>query len=980
MERLNAIMFSQSGIGRRLFVAFLIIASLSLTPGLFAWLILRDVAETQTLLSARALPAVVTAQSMVESSDQLVAMGPALRRVNDPVEFERQKTDFARLRDQIRRLLTREGEPVTGSSHTSRLKYEIESLLSDLERQEALVAERLPLAARFENVVGQTMDAARNLTELSETFVSNAHALSLALIADLYKPKDPKLEDEAKLEMLDQIVERNIYNLQQMSELRLAASQIGVVVNKFRYASKAIEVSDIRTEYLAYIETITRRVTGIADPTRRQQAKSYLEALRNAISDNAPDGGLAGARSRIVAIGAQSDNLARTAERSADATRTIAADLLKAAQASSAAAASRGESAVTWGFIILIMSTVAAVGASGFVVWLLVERRLVRPLEEVTLALERLSDGDVDVDVDIRGAPELQQLGRAVVVFRDESKRRRMLEVEQAETNLELLRHRRDLQQLVREQTAMLEAANELLRIEAVEHAAARTRAEAASRAKTEFLAVMSHEIRTPLTGMIGMMDLLSSAELKPEQARWLDGARRSSAALLRVLDSILSYGRAETSEIALDIEPVDVRTLVEGVGALMQPVAEAKGLCLELEVDPDLWPLHRADDGKIQQIIVNLVSNAIKFSERGVVRVEVVALDEDQDFQSVRFDVNDMGVGVPSDQLERIFEPFAQADNSITRRYGGTGLGLAISRRLAALMGGEVSAVSEPGRGSTFSLTLRLERAERYHYDAARRERGIEPVQSRQVLLIEDDEATRIVASTYLERLGHEVIAACDGASAVEALEQFRPDIIVTDVSLPDFDGPEVVARLRERLGDPHLPAVCMSAHVFPDDVERFVSLGMNAFVAKPLSPIALSGAMASALNSSSLAHHHEAFAADLAALGPAVMASLIEAARNTMPARLDALDRALAEGDGDNLRRLAHAIQSTAGSLNMSRLLESAQRVERSGAGPGDGELSRLVAECRLAWDAGLKAIESQVQAAQSAPRTQATAAPDR
>jgi two-component system sensor histidine kinase TorS len=949
-----------------LFFAFLIIVSLSLTPGFFAWLILRDISDAQTDLSARALPAVVSAQALVELSGQLVAMGPALRKIDNREGFARQEGEFGRLRRRMTKLLSEATDPADRAAYTNELRGQITRLLGDLERQKALVAERLQLGARLEASVARTMAAARDLTNLSETFVSNALALNLAVIAELYKPDGPSADASMRIELLDQLVEKNIYNLQNTAELRLAASQLGLVANKFRSASAGAEIEQTKTDYLTYVETIGRRVKGVADPTRRKQAEQLLHVLADAIRTDASDGGLAGSRSRLVAISAQSDHLAQTAERSAEATRTIALDLLKDAQAASATAASRGATAVTWGLIVLVVSSAAAVGASGYVIWALVERRLIRPLDEVTTALERLSDGRLDVDVDVHHVPDLRQLGRAFRVFRDESRRRRTLEIEQAATNAELLRHKNDLQALVREQTSLLEKANEKLRIEAEEHSAARDEAETANRAKTEFLAVMSHEIRTPMTGMIGMIDLLGSVPLGSEQAQWVESAKRSSRALLRILDSILAYARVEASELVLDLETVDLRFLVENIAALMRPVADAKGIDLIVEMGPELWPFHMCDDGKIQQILANLLSNAIKFSDRGAVRMVVSARDEAGSIQAVRIDVVDEGVGISPEQMDRIFEPFVQADRSITRRYGGTGLGLAISRRLAAIMQGDVSAVSAPNGGSTFSLKLHLERGGAVSDTAAPEAPAGTPVTSCRVLLIEDDDASRTVVSTYLRRLGHEVSAAADGAGAERSAREVRPEIVITDVSLPDVAGPDVVVRLREQLAAPGLPAICMSAHVFPEDVERFSSQGMNAFVAKPLTPKSLQDAIASVLEGAVRANLKAAFDADLAALGPDVMASLVEEGRLTMSSRLNALEQARKAGDGDAIRQIAHAMRSTAGSLNLVPLTEAAERLEYFDAADGTQDLERLISECRHTWLVGLGALACLVDAA--------------
>lgn len=509
-------------------------------------------------------------------------------------------------------------------------------------------------------------------------------------------------------------------------------------------------------------------------------------------------------------------------------------------------------------------------------------------------------------------------------------------------------------------------------------------KAQSSEKAKAQFLATMSHEIRTPINGVLGMLTLLEKSELSEHQAKQARLARISAASLLNLINDILDFSKIEANRLELEIIEFNLREMLESAVDMLRVRADENNVRLTLDTSAMMFNYALGDEGRIRQILLNIVGNAIKFTSNGDVTLKVKFGMDANNRSQLAFDVIDTGIGMSEDQLAHVFDSFTQADASTTRKFGGTGLGLTISRQLIQLMGGNIQVESEKARGSHFSITLpiqpvaSLENAGQTQEKYPLASRGEKSHKGMRVLLVEDNEINQEVVIGLLETSELMLQVAADGREALAILQSQPPfQLILMDCNMPHMDGYEATRQIRHNpayISHREVPIVALTANAFAEDREKCRAAGMDDFMTKPLDEHDFFRCIHHWLNNHDNRtrdpHRDSESVSDTVADTPSTQAQmwdrsaalkrvrnkedrlikLIQMFLDGMPERLAAIEQAFAHQDSETIRSMAHTAKGVAGNLGAEILMHLAHVVElqaRSGELQGlDNKISEMIA----------------------------------
>lgn len=951
---------SRTSIGQMLLMAFLAIAGLPTITGILGWFELREVARNQAMVVTNAIPAISEVRGFAQESSRIVAVAPELAAVTtETARRERAAYLFAQvdaLTDRVARYET------TGNLAPAGLEQAKADVRGSIEGLDRLVQNRIIATAAQTARLREGLWATTELLEIADTLVANAQMSTSAAISNLYDLESTAPDTEERLYALDKLIEVDLFRQGMMSEMRSQIGEVGLLLNRLVTVQSQSELAQLQAAMTVRIDIVTRRILAVNDPIRAERALSLLQLIRPSSAPPPDAEDLFNLTRGILDLNqliGQAQGKVSAAVGRLDKEAQALADLITSSVNQAGEGATEAIRATQQ---LYARGSVAALLISLAVVWFYVRGNIKRRLEALSATLTRLAQGEAVERITPQGMDEIAEMEAAAEVFRLQGIENHALAAERDQSFSELQRHRLELQLLVDEQTQQL-------RGEVSAHAEARDRAEAADRAKSEFLAMMSHEIRTPMNGVLGMLRSLARDGLTPRQERQLQAAHASGEGLMTILNDILDYSKIEAGNAKLTEVIFSPSKLMRDIAVLMTPSAHENGLAFYLDLPVDLPAALSGDMGKLRQILFNLVSNAVKFTQKGEVRLSVSVTG---DGPQLTFIVKDTGKGISERAQDRVFGVFEQEDVQTARQYGGTGLGLAICKRFADAMGGSLSVQSTVGQGSSFTFVAKFVAA-----TAAELPRdpivvaGQSLVRKLHALVVEDNDINQMVIRTYLEDMGHVATVVATAEAALLSMQDPVFDVILMDVNLPGLSGTAATKKIRamadERIAE--MPIIGISAHVQEADIQENLAAGMTAVLAKPLSLEALQSALQDHVPQW---HVLLMLAQDV---GPTRAAALARMLLDGLPANITALQAAASCADYKALSRAAHELKGAAGNFDLGPLIAQLGRIEALATLGASTELDRdlddltdAIGRARFAVEAALRMLDASLnQAAQ-------------
>ncbi|SEA81646.1 two-component system, OmpR family, sensor histidine kinase TorS [Acidovorax soli] len=960
-------------IGLALAVGALLTAAVAAT----AWLSFNQVVGLQRRIIDNTVPALEAVGAVTQLNNRTLALVDQLRlaqTVDEVDAFQRQgDAQLVQVRNLLGRLEQQDFEPQLEQA----LAVTVQEMHTNLGLQASKARQSQQVQAEIRQAQQALHRAVAELMLLAEALAANASTYSTATVSRLYPMVERGASRDEILASLDRLIEVDIDRMERMSELQLVCFRLKTTLDRVEGDLTPPALGGLNREFAADLAILSHRLQDFRDPTRKATAQRHFDVLKAALAPQ----GLFFLQARRQALGGQ-----LAAERDAGAALALrlneqGAALLLASQQAMAQVGTGSRTAIARGAVgflavagVLTLSLLATL-------WLILRYELLGRLKGMESAMRALMAGDHSVAIThpVARHDPLLPLVQALEQFREHA-----IERQRLENSLRL--HQQQLEQQVQDRTAALSRSNELLEREVALHAQARSEAEEANRAKNEFLGSLSHELRTPLSGVSGSAHLLRDTALDDRQREYLRMIEYANGTLLETLEDMLGFSRLEAGKLEITREPFAVRDVIDDMLALQSVAVRSKGLALVRDIADDVPEWLLGDRRKLNQILLNTIGNAIKFTDEGEVTVKVVrAADNPTGAVRLQFQVLDTGIGIPTDQQEAVFKPFVQVEDTAHRRHGGTGLGLAICQRLVELMAGRLWLKSTVGEGTEVGFELPFEPVAAGTSLAPRPDIA-DPIPSLDVLVVEDDDINRIVCQRYLEALGHRVRLAASGPTAIDLLRHGgHTDCMLMDISLPGDSGLEVAQTLRTLDGGRWraLPILGMSAHVTPDILEHPAAANMVGFLSKPFQRGELARALARALQASSSptgASTSTPLIKDVAAAGDAptldeayltqeredlgldVLRQLLGLFRQISEASAASLQDAEQAADAEQIRRTAHQLRSAASNLGLLRVMQACRRLEDA---VGEGMLTTaqrvlLISQLLEAIPEGIEALE--------------------